>query len=269
MRESAISRIALGHASAWNARYPRWKHVVPLPPESLMRSVGGNDVENFLVVADAWAQVVSRFTTPGCSVLDMGSGCGRTARVLRNNRWISVYIGFDVVAESVAWCNNFIKPAWLGVRCEFHHADIYSGEYNPNGALKGVEFAFPCANASMDVVFAASLFTHLLEQDARHYLCEVRRVLKPCGRAILSIHNQVPPGVDYFGTEARIDVSTEYFEEIATDAGLRVVDRVPDLAGQVALIFAPAEPSRGRLERIWQKWLSLLRPAHTPEKRRY
>jgi SAM-dependent methyltransferase len=199
----------------------------------------------------------------------MGSGCGRTARVLRNNRWISVYIGFDVVAESVAWCNNFIKPAWLGVRCEFHHADIYSGEYNPNGALKGVEFAFPCANASMDVVFAASLFTHLLEQDARHYLCEVRRVLKPCGRAILSIHNQVPPGVDYFGTEARIDVSPEYFEEIATDAGLRVVDRVPDLAGQVALIFAPAEPSRGRLERIWQKWLSLLRPAHTPEKRRY
>src|SRR5262245_21439377 len=190
MRESAISRIALHDASAWNARYQCWKYVVPLPPESLMWSVGGHDVENFLVVADAWAQVVSRFTTPGCSVLDMGSGCGRTARVLLNNRWISVYIGFDVVAESVAWCNNFIKPAWLGARCEFHHADIYSREYNPNGALKGVEFAFPCANASMDIVFAASLFTHLLEQDARHYLCEVRRVLQPRGTAILSIHDQ-------------------------------------------------------------------------------
>jgi SAM-dependent methyltransferase len=208
-----------------------------------MWSVGGANTENFLVVGDAWAQVVSRYTTPNCSVLDMGSGCGRTARVLLNNRWISVYVGFDIVPESVAWCNNFLRPAWLGVRCEFHHADIYSGEYNPRGAVKAAEFTFPFETQSTDVVFAASLFTHLLEQDARHYLDEVRRVLRPRGTAILSIHERVPAGVNYAGTEARIDVSPEYFVSMGAEAGLREVDRIPDLAGQVAVIFAPSERS--------------------------
>jgi SAM-dependent methyltransferase len=242
MPESAISRIALQDASAWNSRYARWKYVVPLPPESLMWSVGGATTENFLVVGDAWAQVVNRYTIPNCSVLDIGSGCGRTARLLLNNRWISVYVGFDVVAESVAWCNNFLRPAWPGIRCDFYHADIYSSEYNPQGAVKATEFTFPCETMSMDVVFAASLFTHLLEPDARHYLREVRRVLRPRGTAVLSIHDQVAAGVNYAGTEARVDVSPEYFTSMAAEAGLREVDRIPDLAGQVALMFSPSEP---------------------------
>jgi SAM-dependent methyltransferase len=99
---------------------------------------------------------------------------------------------------------------------------------------------FPAGDSSVDVVFAASLFTHLLEPDSRHYLREVRRVLAPRGRALLSIHTAVPPGVKYQGTETRIDVEKDYFQEMAADAGLLPVDFVEDLAGQQVFVFMPA-----------------------------
>ena len=154
---TAISKIDSDESSNTNPRYTRWKYVVPFPPDSLMWSIGARGIENFLVVADAWAQMVSRYTKPGCSLLDIGSGCGRTARILLNNRWIDRYIiGFDVIRESVEWCNNFLKPVFPGEKCEFFHYDIYSAEYNPRGTIKCSEFRFPCDNASVDVTFAAS-----------------------------------------------------------------------------------------------------------------
>ena len=81
------------------------------------------------------------------------------------------------------------------------------------------------------------IFTHLLEDDARHYLNEIGRVLRPGGKAILSIHDQVAEGQKYQGNEARIDMDRDYFKMIALDSGLKAVDIIPDLAGQVAFIF--------------------------------
>jgi SAM-dependent methyltransferase len=232
----AISRISSSDSSQTNARYPAWKYVIPLPPDNLMWSVGGANVENFIVVGDAWAQVVSRYTQENTTLLDIGCGCGRTARVLANNRWITRYIGFDVIAENVEWCQRHIAPKWHGV-AEFHHFDLYSGEYNPDGALQAQNFRFPCADGQADVIFAASVFTHLLEPDAIHYLREVGRTLSARGYAILSIHNAVPPGYRFWGTETRIDMDPDYFRELAAAAGLKEVDRVDDLAGQQAFIF--------------------------------
>jgi hypothetical protein len=81
------------------------------------------------------------------------------------------------------------------------------------------------------------VFTHLLEPDATHYLREIARVLSPTGRALVSIHNAVPAGERFFGTETRIDVATDYFIELAQMTGLEEVDRVGDLGGQQVLIF--------------------------------
>ncbi len=216
--------------------YHVWKYVIPLPPEELMGIVGARTIENFLIVADAWAQVVSRYTPKNASVLDIGCGCGRTARSLVTNRWITRYIGFDVVPAHIDWCRRYIAPQWQGT-AEFHCFDLHSLKYNPGGAIRAKELKFPCENGGIDVVFAASLFTHLLESDAVHYLKEVRRVLSPRGFALLSIHNDVPAGQSFCGTESRVDIDPAYFIELAARAGLREHERIDDLAGQQVFIL--------------------------------
>jgi len=218
MTETAITRILPGDSTQIHPVYTGWTRVIPIPPPSLVLSVGAPTVENFLVVGDAWAQLVSRYAPENATVVDIGCGCGRTARLLINNRWISTYIGFDVVKESIDWCRNFIAPHWHGT-AEFHCFDVYSKESNPAGAMSGDQFMFPCTTSSSDVVFASSVFSHLLEPDAVHYLHEIRRVLKPGGVALLSTHNNVPPGQRFCGSETRIDIEPTYFVQLAAGSG--------------------------------------------------
>lgn len=204
-----------------------------------MWSTGGASIENFVVLGDAWAQVVTRYVPENATVLDIGCGCGRTARVLINNRWITRYIGFDVIPENVAWCNNFIAPNWHG-SASFHCYDLYSAEYNPAGKIRAEDLRFPAPDDGVDVVFASSLFTHLLEPDAIHYLREIGRVLTSRGKAILSIHNTPAAGTRFSGTEIRIDIEPAYFAELAAASGLGEIERIDDLGGQQVFIFGRA-----------------------------
>lgn len=205
-----------------------------------MWSTGGSSTENFLVVSDAWARLISHFTPQDATVLDVGCGCGRAARTLINNNWIRRYIGFDVIEQNIKWCEKFVAPFWQGA-AEFHWYDLYSAEYNPAGVMRAQDLRFPAGDRSIDVAFAASLFTHLLEPDARHYLKEVGRVLSPRGTAILSIHNEPTLGQKFTGTEARMDIESDYFAEIGADAGLAEEERIPDFAGQQVFIFRRRE----------------------------
>jgi SAM-dependent methyltransferase len=234
---SAISKIVSNDESSTHPRYAVWKYAAPLPPDSLMWSVGGHNLEQFLVVGEAWAQVVSRYATPDCRLLDIGCGCGRIARFLLNNLFISYYIGFDVIEANINWCSRYLRPAFRNRQCDFYHFDIYSKEYNPEGVIKAKEFVFPCEDASVDLAFAASLFTHLLECDADRYLSEAARVLRDGGIAVFSIHVAVPPGVNYQGNETRIDINKTYFEQMASRHDLQSIDCIDDLAGQTVLIL--------------------------------
>jgi SAM-dependent methyltransferase len=239
MSETAISKILRDEGKMTHARYPVWENIIPFPPDGLLWSVGGSSLELFLVLGDAWAQLISRLCPEHATILDVGCGCGRTCRVLINNPRIRRYIGFDVIPENIDWCQNFLTAPWDG-RAEFHHYDLYSREYNPNGAIQSSHFIFPCADGEADVIFAASVFTHLLEPDAVHYLRETARCLSSRGRAILSIHSDVGPGENYKGTETRIDIRRDYFSALAVGAGLQQVDFIEDLGGQQIFVFRRA-----------------------------
>jgi SAM-dependent methyltransferase len=237
MSSTALSKLNPVDSSQTNGRYQVWKHVIPLPPDSLIWTTGGASIENFLVMGDAWCQLIAHFLMEKALVLDIGCGCGRVPRMLVGNTSIEKYIGFDVIKESVDWCNTFIKPAWKAP-AEFHWFDLYSAEYNPVGKLKAENLHFPAADRSVDVVFASSLFTHLLEPDATNYLREVGRVLTKRGRALLSIHNQPALGTRFSGNELRIDIAPDYFVELAAKAGLSEIERIEDFGGQQVSIFA-------------------------------
>jgi SAM-dependent methyltransferase len=233
---STTSTALLPESAQTHARYNVWRGVIPLPPASLMAVVGAGTVENFLVVADAWAQLATQYTRPGSTILDIGCGCGRTARILFNNPWIARYIGFDVMRENTEWCNRFIAPHW-DAKAEFHWIDAHSAQYNPTGTLAAKDLRFPCEDGTADVILAASLFTHLLEADAIHYLRETARTLSARGTALFSIHNEVEPGQVYQGHESRIDILPDYFAGLAASAGLRERDRIDEVCGQQVFVF--------------------------------
>jgi SAM-dependent methyltransferase len=234
-----------GDAGLVHPYYGPWPGVVPLPSPEMMATSGAPSVENFLVVGDAWGQTVGQYLAPRSSVLDIGCGCGKTARTLVHHPFVERYIGFDVLPECVEWCRRYVTPPSSG-RFEFFHFDIQSEEYRPNGTIRASEFSFPAPDGAIDLALAASLFTHLLEPDAQHYLRELSRVLKPGGKAIVSIHIEPPPGQDFAGAEGRIDIRPEYFAEIAGKAGLMVSHRIGELCGQETFLLATPPPAKTR-----------------------
>lgn len=210
--------------------------VPPIAGTSLRTNVGSPSLVGYLFVADAWHLVVTRCLTRYSRILDIGCGCGKTARTLVYHPYVQQYVGFDVIRDNVEWCERSVAPLTEG-RFTFHHLDVYSGAYNPAGKLRGTGVVFPAGDGAIDFAFAASVFTHLLEDDARHYLHEVKRVLAPGGVFLPSIHTSPSPGSEYSGNECRIDVGTEYFIGLAEAAGLRLVERLGNLCGQDAFLF--------------------------------
>jgi SAM-dependent methyltransferase len=117
---------------------------------------------------------------PDERVLDVGCGIGRMARPLAGYlRDDGSYDGFDVNRDGIRWCERRYRR-----HANFHFAvaDLFNARYNPRGAQRADEFRFPYDDASFSFVFATSVFTHLLESDATHYLAECARVLAPGGR---------------------------------------------------------------------------------------
>jgi SAM-dependent methyltransferase len=118
---------------------------------------------------------------PHHRVLDVGCGIGRVAIPL--TQYLSppgAYEGFDPVAKSIRYCQARISPSYPHFR--FQVADLYNKTYNPRGRYRDAEFRFPYDDASFDVAFAASVFTHLLPAGTERYVAETARVLKPGGR---------------------------------------------------------------------------------------
>jgi SAM-dependent methyltransferase len=69
----------------------------------------------------------------------------------------------------------------------FFHADVTNAAYGR--AAEGsspAKYVFPFADESFDVVFLASVFTHMFPADIANYLQEIRRVLRPGGCVLAS-----------------------------------------------------------------------------------
>jgi SAM-dependent methyltransferase len=211
--------------------------VPPIAGTSLRANVGSPSLVGNLFVADAWYLVLSRFLRADASVLDIGCGCGKMARTLVYHPYIKHYIGFDVIRENINWCEHTIAPLSDG-RFEFHYLDVFSRAYNPAGKIRGTDVVFPAVDGAVDFAFAGSVFTHLLQEDAKHYLQEVNRALARDGIFLPSIHTSPSPGNKYSGNESRIDVDCEYFVNLAQAAGLRLVERLGELCGQETFLFA-------------------------------
>ena len=164
--------------------WPDWEPLVP--PRELW--VGSADPFLHFV---RWIWEYRAYLTLLCglrsdsAVLELGCNHGRTALGLID--YVAPpgrYEGLDILAGEIEFAQGSIQRARPHFR--FTHADVRNDAYNPGGALEAATFRFSWADASFDVVYAASLFSHLVPAAAANYLRESRRVLAPGGKCLFS-----------------------------------------------------------------------------------
>jgi SAM-dependent methyltransferase len=158
-----------------------------LPPLYLRAYVGC--VEDFERVPEeviAYGELLCDFRM-NQTLLDIGCGTGRFASHLLGapHFFQGEYYGFDIHPQAIDWANANIAARHPNV--EFKCVDLSNTCYNPKGKLQAKSFSFPYPDNKFDFVFACSVFTHLLPPATRNYLGQIGRVLKPGGKALLTI----------------------------------------------------------------------------------
>ncbi len=143
----------------------------PLPPRRLMVRVAGTaDPDWFLRSGQAGYDAI-RAHVPAeeiDAVLDFGCGCGRVTRYWHAHP--GSVVGTDVSAAAVAWC-----AAHLGF-----------GHFEQNGLAPPLPFD----DETFDLVYALSVFTHLTADLQLAWRDELRRVLRPGGRLLVTTHGR-------------------------------------------------------------------------------
>jgi SAM-dependent methyltransferase len=140
---------------------------------------GTDDAEWFLDAgkrgADSLAALCARHGVPlekCASILDFGCGCGR---VIRHLRHLPAQLhGCDSNPVALEWCADNMPFAQF--------------------ALNALESPLDYDRETFDVVYALSVFTHLPEGLQAHWMTELRRVLKPGGLLVMSLHGDALAG---------------------------------------------------------------------------
>jgi SAM-dependent methyltransferase len=143
----------------------------PMPPTELTQRVSGLEGDAFRLsgqklFTDLWDQVTPILgDTRSLRLLDWGCGCGRVTRYLARMECREL-LGCDIDEQAVAWCDAHL-PGMFEV----------SAPYPP----------LPYDRASLDVVSASSIFTHLQCADQQRWLAELQRVIRPGGLLLASV----------------------------------------------------------------------------------
>jgi SAM-dependent methyltransferase len=154
------------------------RRALPLPPAAMRQLVGPLDDASY---DNPTGSLAYPFLPPSAydAVFDFGCGCGRVARRLMLQRpRPRRYVGIDLHAGMIEWCRANLAPH--APEFTFLHHDVHNFHFNP-GPDKPREAPFPVEDGAFSLVNADSVFTHLTQEQAAHYLGEVARVLRPDG----------------------------------------------------------------------------------------
>lgn len=129
-------------------------------------AIGSISVEMFEQQGDIQAQVLRHHgLADGMTVYDLGCGCGRTAQALRRSGWRGRYVGADIVPAFVAE----MRRKCPGYEGHVHRAPTIVAD-----------------DASVDMVFHWSVFTHIAPEECYLYMEDTFRALRPGGKLVFS-----------------------------------------------------------------------------------
>jgi SAM-dependent methyltransferase len=152
-----------------------------------MRTEGIDVLEDWFRWAEEWSSILRIYggLRSDSNVLEIGCGLGRTAFPLRYALiGGGTYDGFEIAGEKVEFLRRAFEPAYPNFR--FKRANVYNTYYNPSGSVTADRYVFPYTDASFDIVYAASVFTHMLPNGVAAYLRQSARVLRTNGRCVFS-----------------------------------------------------------------------------------
>jgi SAM-dependent methyltransferase len=179
----------------WSIILMTGQDMIPFPPDEYMALVCGAlpipELHNsFQAVGQTLVNMVYEQKMLGEHIrfLDVGCGCGRFARYLLEKPLAS-YTGFDRHPGMIDWCCREITAR--APKYKFLHYSIKNAAYekmdNHGGDVSATEFRFPFEDDAFDSVLLAAVFTHMLMPEVYNYLQEIRRVLSPHGKVLLSV----------------------------------------------------------------------------------
>jgi SAM-dependent methyltransferase len=171
-------RCVCWHLELWEGRRAATATLAQIPPPILRYRVSGETgLNRFLEVSERAAQnVVLALEQAGVSIerckviLDFGCGCGRVLTWLVAQFPDKLFFGTDVDEPAIEWCRDHLTLA----------------QFNKNDLLPPLRYP----SEMFDLVYAVSVFTHLNEELQLRWLAEIRRILKPSGVALFTVHGR-------------------------------------------------------------------------------
>lgn len=149
---------------------------LPVPPEDLWLGYGTtvdgylksgkDDLEKLLAVAGPMDQLLR----PDARILDFGCASGRMLRWLVDYTARGEVWGVDISGAHITWCQQNLSPPFR----------FFCSTTFPH---------LPFEENYFDLIYAASVFTHISDL-AETWLMELRRITRPGGRMILTIHDK-------------------------------------------------------------------------------
>jgi ubiquinone/menaquinone biosynthesis C-methylase UbiE len=155
------------------------EQAIPIPPADIRYRIVNQPLSEYDYI---WVGIRAResieqaLRTAGAgiedlkAVLDWGCGCSRIMR-----QWAPLF-------DSISFTGTDVDKAMI----TWDQANVAGPRFALNGAVPPL----PCDADEFDLVYGASVFTHLDETRQRQWLAELRRVIKPGGILLLSTNGQ-------------------------------------------------------------------------------
>ena len=204
----------------------------PLPPARLRASVGiDSSRAHFLDVGRrALVDLTAALATAGVPLeslhdwLDFGCGSGRVARHVVAIPTVNTLTGIDVDDRAIRWCAGHLPGVFHTIAPQ------------PPTAL---------ADASYDIVYAVSVFTHFDERQQLDWLAELQRLLRPNGILLVTTH---PTSLVHH----RPDLTEAHHAALA-ESGFTFK------RGTIGFNDDSAFHTRDYMERVWSQWFRPVR----------
>lgn len=169
---------------------------LPMPPPELVATTqGGSDVDSYIDSAVSGFFTIERLLgdTDANTILDVGCGTGRL--LLGWHAAGRRCAGVDINPTLIEW-----NRAYLG--------DV--ADWQTNDVLPPLAFD----DATFDVIQLASVFTHLPLAHQKAWLVELRRLLRPGGAAIITLHGELYAHM-LLHDEGRVELARSGYVEVA------------------------------------------------------
>ena len=160
-------------ASVFSSFFWSSRQQIETPAFNMMRVTRSDNVDHFRLIGYTQYRhiqtLIDAHAPHATAILDWGCGAARIARHFLAESPYHV-VGLDVDPYNIEWCRRMFDAA------DFRVVD-------PQAPT-----SFP--DAAFDVIYGVSVFTHLNRESEHFWLGELRRLLKPGGLAVMSVHGE-------------------------------------------------------------------------------